>query len=397
MKIRNVKPRKLSFLLPLCLFSVGVFAQNAENLVQNGSFESTDGKVKKLGSIESALGWSSPTGARADLFTPSTKIPDINVPDNIMGKENAKEGQNYAGIHAFSFGDKVPRTYLTSKLTTPLKKGMRYCVKFNISLAETSKYSSNQVGVNFSSKPYSTDSKISIIENTHVLQAENKIFNAMYNWDQVCGVFEAEGGEKYITIGNFTSNEDTKSEKNRKPADLKGSQVISAYYYIDNIEVILLGEGDVCDCIAGGSDDEVFSATIYQKSFRVDENMTSKDIIELQELYFAFGKKKLSQAGMESLELVKDLMLKNPAYKIEITGHNNEKEDKVAEENDYYLNMDEQRIQIVVDYLQQNGIEEPRIITVAKDSTEPNSEISESDSKDISLAKSRRVTFRILE
>ena len=178
-------------------------AQQTENLVENGSFEQTDGKVKKLGSIESALGWVSPTGVRADLFTPSG-VPEINVPINAFGKEEAKEGANYAGIYAYSFGDKAPRSYIMTKLSTPLKKGLKYCVKFNVSLAEASKYASNQMGAVLSSKPVTTDSKTAIIEKASVLHSDNKVFNAMYNWETVCAEFVATGGEKFITIGNFS-------------------------------------------------------------------------------------------------------------------------------------------------------------------------------------------------
>src|SRR5690606_33281889 len=101
-------------------FSLVSFAQDAENLVSNGSFESTDKDPKKIGSIENAVGWYSPTGVRADLFVPSKKYPDIDVPLNIYGTEEAKDGANYAGIVGFSYGDKVPRSYLSTKLNVPL-------------------------------------------------------------------------------------------------------------------------------------------------------------------------------------------------------------------------------------------------------------------------------------
>jgi len=94
--------RKYSSIVLIGLSTVTSFAQEGENLVPNGSFEATDGKVKKLGGIESATGWTSPTGARADLYTPS-KVPDINTPNNLYGKEEAKEGTNSAGIVGYVF------------------------------------------------------------------------------------------------------------------------------------------------------------------------------------------------------------------------------------------------------------------------------------------------------
>ena len=128
--------RKYSSIVLIGLSTITAFAQEGENLVPNGSFEATNGKVKGLGAIEkdksAVIGWTTATGAKADLFMPS-KVPDINTPLNLYGTEQAKEGSNYAGIVAYSPQNKVPRTYLMVKLDTPMKKGMRYCVKFNLS------------------------------------------------------------------------------------------------------------------------------------------------------------------------------------------------------------------------------------------------------------------------
>ena len=247
MKYVSKKMMQVSTVLFFGLSAFNLFAQ--ENLVQNGSFEATEGKIKKIGAIANATGWSSPTAVQADLFVPG-KVLEINVPDNMYGKEDAKEGSNYAGIVAFSVGNKVPRSYIMSKLSTPLKKGMRYCVKFNLSLADGSKYASNQIGVNFSKKQFGTEDKAIIKDVAHVLHAnnDNKKINQTFNWDQVCGIYEATGGEKFITIGNFYPDDKTSSETNRKNKDLKINQIVAAYYYIDDVSVELLGKKDKCDC-----------------------------------------------------------------------------------------------------------------------------------------------------
>ena len=44
------------------MLSIFAFGQEGQNLVPNGSFEAVGKKPKKLGSIESATGWVSPTG-----------------------------------------------------------------------------------------------------------------------------------------------------------------------------------------------------------------------------------------------------------------------------------------------------------------------------------------------
>ena len=137
-----------SFLVALPIGLISISSIGQENLVPNPGFETIEGKMKALGCIENATGWTSPTGVRADLFTPSKNLT-INVPENLYGKEDAKEGTNYAGIVGYSFGDAMPRSYIMGKLNSPLKKGMRYCVRFSLSLSESSKFASNQMVVNF--------------------------------------------------------------------------------------------------------------------------------------------------------------------------------------------------------------------------------------------------------
>lgn len=375
------------------MMSVLVIAQEGQNLVPNGSFESVGKSPKKLGSIESATGWVSPTGVRADLFSGS-KIQDIAVPLNLYGSEDPKDGSNYAGIVGYSFGDKMPRSYVMSKLEAPLKKGMRYCVKFNISLAEGSKYACNNIGAILAKKETGTDSKVSIIADPSLLHFNNdhKIMSARYNWTEICGLFVADGGEKYITIGNFNSNEETKNTRMKKDPSVKVGQIVAAYYYIDDVSVVLLGEDESCECQADEGGDE-YSTTIYQRPYTVDDKMTPKEKIELQQVFFAFGKDKISSEGATSLDLIAEVMKENPAFKLQLNGHCNEMEDSVGVENDYYMDMDNKRIGSVMEYLKEKGIAENRMIISRKGSTVPNEESVNEDDEDLKLAKDRRVTF----
>jgi outer membrane protein OmpA-like peptidoglycan-associated protein len=392
MKLNIKKPASFLAVLVLGLSPLTSIAQG-ENLIDNGGFETVEGKLKSLGCIDLAVGWMSPTGVRADIYSPC-KIPEINVPENIYGKEDPKEGTNYAGIVGFSFGDAIPRSYLMAKLNMPLKKGMKYCVKFSVSLAEVSKYASNQIGVNFSSKQFGTDSKTAIIEKTHVLDSKNKIFSAMYNWEQVCGVYYAEGGEKFITIGNFTSNENTKNEKIKKDPNMKKAQITAAYYYIDDVVVSLISEDATCDCEIA-PEDVAYSTTIYQKVINVNDKMPAKEQIEKQIAYFAFGKNKLTPEAIVSLDLIANLMKANPAIKLDIAGHSDEMEEKVGAEKPVFSDMSNKRINEIMKYLMAKGIQESRLISTPTGSSEPNENITESDDDDLKLAKNRRVTFKV--
>jgi outer membrane protein OmpA-like peptidoglycan-associated protein len=376
-------------------FVLNGYAQEGENLVPNGSFESTDGKAKKLSMIESATGWTSSTGARADLYVPG-KVAEINVPENIYGKEEAREGSNYAGIVAFSYGNKIPRTYLTAKLAAPLKKGMKYCVKFYVSLAEASKYASNNIGVNFAKKPFATEDKATIKDVAHVLSSENdtKRINQTYAWYQICNVYEAEGGEKFITIGNFFADDQTKSENNKKPKDMKNDQIIAAYYYLDDVSVILLNDGEKCDCMK----EEVseYSSTVFQKAIIINDKMNVNQKIESQVAFFAFGKTNFTVAGKEALDFIVEQLKANPELKLDVMGHCDATEDKVGVEKPQFANMSEKRTNAVIQYLIEKGINEDRLNSASQGSIIPNEENTESDDNDLKMARNRRVTFKVL-
>jgi outer membrane protein OmpA-like peptidoglycan-associated protein len=378
------------------------FAQDGENLVPNGSFEAIDKKPKRLGQIVSATGWDSPTGVRADLFV-ETKIEDISVPLNVYGMEDAKDGENYIGVVAYSYGDKMPRSYAMTKLESPMKKGMRYCVKMYVSLAEASKYATNNMGAIFSKKMFGTDSKVSIIEEVSIAHVENdySTISARYNWTEICGVYTSTGGEKYLTLGNFASNEDTRYDRMKadsKTKEVKVSQVVASYYYIDDVSVRLIDEekGEKCDCAASTAS-EMYSTMIYQKVFAVSEEMTPKQKVEAYQVYFAFGRDKLSAEGIQSLDVIADQMAKNPSKKLQIFGHNNTLEDEIGLEKDYYTDMDNKRLGTVIAYLIEKGVDESRMIPTRKGDQQPNNrENSELDDDETKQAKNRRVEFVLL-
>lgn len=382
---------KKSIWIGLILCSTTSFAQY--DLVDNGSFEETDGKVKKLGNLNSASGWYSPTATKPDLFI-AGKVPEINVPQNVYGTEEAKSGSSYAGIVAFSYGDKVPRTYIMSRLSEPMKKGQKYCVQYSISLAEGSKYAISGMGAMLTKKEFGVDSKSSIVEEeTSVIS--DKMFSATFDWDKVCGIYIAEGGERYVTIGNFRSNEDTKSEKNKTPKGVTAEQIIAAYYYIDDVSIVELNGDMQCDC-ATSDPSETYSTLIYQKQVVVDDKkMTDKDKLNAQELYFAFGSNELTPLARDVLNNIADLMKANPNLKLQILSHSDKVEDEVGEKKPEYADMTNKRLSSVMEFLTAMGIDESRLLPVPKGNGIDNPEIRSYDDEEMIQAKNRRVTFKV--
>jgi hypothetical protein len=391
---KNMKSK----IIILSFFFMGfVYSQNDLNYVQNGSFETVAGKQKKLGNIDKATGWAAATGTPSDLFVGGEKIPDLSAPTNLYGKQDAKDGSNYAGIVAFSYNNKVPRTYVYSELTKELKKGSRYCVKFYVVLAEASKYYCNNVGALFTKDP--VDASASQVLNTGknggvVLHSNNKMedFNSNFDWKQVCGTYVAKGNEKYIVIGNFSDEVDTEWEKNNiKNSDY--SPVVAAYYYIDNITVEALENGEACECMV--AEKEVYSKTLYKYSPTIDEKMTVNQQIEIQRAFYTFGESAITSDQSPALDFIIEKMKANTSLKLEIQGHSDIIEDSVGVYKPEYANMATNRINAAINYFTSNGIDESRLISMPLDSTEPSEEIFESDEEDTKMAKSRRLIFKV--
>jgi outer membrane protein OmpA-like peptidoglycan-associated protein len=358
-------------------------AQSETEMVENGSFEQIEGKIKKAGAIEVAVGWMSPTKTNADLYASRVK-EGFGVPNNPRGREDAHDGKNYVGIKTFSYGGKEARTYVSTKLKTPMRKGLKYAVKFYVSLAEGSKYAANNIAANFSKKQYNIDADKTITGESHVMHVENPVFNAMFGWDEVCGVYTATGGERFLTVGNFSSDYDTKSERIKKPKNFSGQQVVSAYYYLDNISVELIENEEDCEC---QSDKDEVSSTVYAVTPVNPEGMTDQMIIKYSVVYFKQHKFDLEEGSEGHLDNVANVLVKDPAYKLVLYIHM----DKDEVEAPKVELLDKKRAEEIKKYLVAKGVDGGRITFQLIKNTKP----KDTSGSDLGKAKNRRVSFTL--
>jgi outer membrane protein OmpA-like peptidoglycan-associated protein len=375
---------KKTGLLLMSIMGLGILvqAQDTENLVENPSFEQMEGKIKKAGAIAVAVGWMSPTLSAADLFSAKVK-EGFGTPANALGMEAAMDGENYAGIRAFSYGDKEPRSYVSAKLTVPLTKDALYCVTFYISLAEASKYACNNIGMNFSKKQYNIDENKTIIAPTHVQHKDNPIFNAYFGWDEVCGIYKAEGGEKFITIGNFMANGETKNERMKGTKDFMGTSIVSAYYYVDNISVRRIE--DESECVCKQDENEVKTTIIYEVAPINPEGLKDNLVMEYTTVYFGYASSDLTQNGMDHLANIVKVMTTNTTCKVKLTAHHDS--DETADSD--AAGIDQARAESIKTYLMSKGIDGSRILIESKGDTVP----ADTTATEIGQAKNRRVTF----
>ncbi len=224
----------------LNLFFIVIRIADAQpNLVPNYSFENYSACPVAGGQIGNAYPWFQPyfgVGfSSTDYYNACNNTINgaLGVPMNLGGYSAANTGFAYAGITTFSAGADN-REYLEIQLIDSLQMSQNYCLSFYISLADGFKYGTDAIGIYLShdsvtyiSPPYGVLSLNPQVENTI-----GNIITDTNTWYLFKQNFTANGGEKYITIGNF-KHDSTTNFQSVNPAGQS-----YAYYYIDDISVV---------------------------------------------------------------------------------------------------------------------------------------------------------------
>ena len=208
----------ISFLI----FTVSI----SQNLVPNYSFETYTICPNGSGQIEYAVPWNAATMNSSTDYFNSCSMGVSGMPYN-SGFQYARSGNAYAGLILFHVSGQ--REYLQVQLTNPLIQNRTYYVEFYINLNNGVWNSScNNVSANLSLiMPYT--SAVGVLQSLtpHIMLTGNPVINDTLNWVQVSGCYTAQGGEEYLTIGNFFDNANTV---------VTGTTGI-AYYYIEDVRV----------------------------------------------------------------------------------------------------------------------------------------------------------------
>jgi OOP family OmpA-OmpF porin len=404
-------------------FSFAQKGKGNEKEVFKMTFENTKDKetVTELGAVEMLEGEVLSTmEVKADLFMKDAS-GDVGIPNNVFGSENPKDGQgdSYAGVIAYKPGKNgnMERSYITialkkGKETVTLKKGLKYCVSYDASLAESSKYAINNLGLYFSKSPFGAeppkvgDTDDHLVLNPTKDRVPRRIVKGFFGWEKVGNVYVAKGDEKYISIGNFQSNQaytstDTpwKFESVKKPKESEVEAMNHAYYYIDNVVIRLIDKEEECECYKPVvvNLEESFSPVIYNKPIELDEKMTLSQKVEAHQVHFRGGQAKFTSNATDNLSFILEALKKDPKISIEVIGHTDVKEDEAGAQDEQYKDLDRERVKAVINYLVKNGIDASRLKASHKSSLQASSDIVEDDDADVKEAKNRRVEFKVIK
>jgi outer membrane protein OmpA-like peptidoglycan-associated protein len=381
------------YTLALSIMAASTFAVLAQdgdgsaNLIENPDFELSNGRtLKDFGGLKDFCEhWFSATEAEADLFARGVKSGKVNIPDNIYGSQDAMSGDFYAGFRAYTTDKKLNRTYISTELMAQLEKDQTYCIKFNISLADLSKFAVNNIGAAFVDKRTVQPNTGEMVKTMAVADPALKVYNDMDGWVTICGTYIAKGTETHLIIGCFERDDKLKIEKPKRPKGAVGTQVYQAYYYVDNVEVLRIQAKSQCEC--GGVKRE--PDVIYSRSSVIAENTPPADIVRASEIYFAYLKEDLTPMAKRDLDNVAKIMKENPNLRCEVVGHTDNDEASEALLNERYAELGKARADKVVEYLKSLGISEMRIVPKTKYNNEP----ANTRPTPLSVAQNRRVQF----
>ncbi len=355
---------RFTYILTNLTFTLFFSTVVAQNLVHNGGFEDfVECPIKMSNLNKDAEHWNAPTLGTTDYYNECSRTK-LGIPMNFKGKQEAYEGNAYAGLYLFA--PKDYREYIQVPLTETLKKGHRYRLNLSMSLAEKSDGAVMDLGAVFSQKPLSIHTKRQLsnavlasnhTKTTHAKQfSANGFYNDKKEWMQVSLDIVAKGFESHLVLGNFKSNGGTHYlDFGTSTTKTEGY----SYYYLDDVSLVYLGP-----------------------EYKANQSYV------LNHVNFDFDRFELEPKAKQSLKDVYDYLKKNPSLKVAISGHTDD-----LGSDEYNDVLSSQRAKTVAKYLMGLGLQKSRITSTGHGNKIP----LDSTLTDKARRKNRRVEFVMTE
>lgn len=261
--------------IQILFFLLFIFIQElnlqAQNLVPNPSFENINYCPPYYNDIVVLQNWQNPTNGSPNIFNACNNT-NAGVPGNTFGNQFALEGNGYIGLILY-LNNINAREYFQVELLQPLVSNTKYKISFYVSLADSSRWGINNIGLYFSQNSFFVNTLYSLNYSPQILSSI--IITDISTWTLISESYQAIGGEKFITIGNFMDNANTDTlciNPNYNPT------INSAYYYIDNVFVGLDTTVHVNESVLLGNDIKIYPNPAKDKIIITNNDNYSEEI-----------------------------------------------------------------------------------------------------------------------
>jgi hypothetical protein len=180
----------------------------------------------------------------SNWYNPNTSTPDYlnECAFPLASFQVPHSDSAYIGLATYDLNGSNIRDYVSVELLENLLNSQIYWVEFYTSIGEGNCWcGSNNLGVHFSDTALHSVTPYYFDLTDQFKYFNNEIIDDTINWVKVSGLYQAQGGEQFITLGNFN----TDAETIHGPYYSYGANN-GTYFLIDDVSVIPL------DSIPGG-------------------------------------------------------------------------------------------------------------------------------------------------
>jgi OmpA-OmpF porin, OOP family len=366
------------FVTSLLWFSLPL-AWAQPNLVPNPSFENHRGLPTEIGQFNLAHPWNTyaPGNQPADYFHRNSNRPRTSLPVNFIGTQEARTGDAYAGILLYMNAKEEYSEFIQVQLTEPLQAGRTYYTEMYVSLADNSRFAIDGLDMFVSERAPLLFQGAYAEYTPQVRNPVKEIISEKEEWVKISGTFEAKGGERVLTIGNFRPRAKTTAKRVKSAVNHKDPYDY-AYYYVDDIKLALADGPDPAD--------EPVVAQAEEKPAYFSKEELHKPVI-LKNVVFEVDKSTLLPESVGELQELKAFLQENQHLIIFLTGHTDNTHTPA-----YNRQLSEDRVLAVKNWLVENGIRPDRLRTKGYGDTQPIADNQTVEGRQ----RNRRVEFSVL-
>jgi OmpA-OmpF porin, OOP family len=298
------------------------------NLVPNSSFENYR---KRSSDIRKAVPWQSIE--TIDFY--QQPLSNDTTPDR-----GAYSGECYAG---FRFR-KNYREYLQVRLVEPLHRGTVYEYSMQVRLAFWSNVVLKSFGVLFSKGGYR--GKGDYYRGSMIDTVGPGLHNS-YRWLTIKGFYKADGGEKYITIGNFAPE----LKKDMININVFRFGARESYYFVDEVRLFRAPQFEEKVAVERVGPD--YRAAWEEDSvLKVKEDIGVGETVGLNNIVFDNNRHYLLPESYQELNRLAYYLVRHPDLEITINGHSDDAAFEFLNER-----LSELRAREVFEYLIRKGVQ----------------------------------------